>query len=296
MFFTELINETTSKDVEKLTYAEFRPLLARAGGDSPVIACGAFIYPAQPAGLILGEVGKDGRMLVHTIFIKPKFRGLGMATALFREMEQVAAARKCRVITFGYIDDNPYNELFHKLLRKCGWSFPPETVMLLHKMDMENLLEEDAPLFSLMELPAGFTVSGWQELCAQEFAEIKKGEGVWYPEPTSPFLEEERVDPFNSVFLRDEDKRIIGWVITHRLDKETMLYRNIFVKDEYRSMGYAMILMGHAIWRQYDRGIYKLMFCVHVKNRNMNRIVSRLMKPFNHTVKKKLQFSKNLSR
>ena len=102
-----------------------------------------------------------------------------------------------------------------------------------------------------------------------------------------------RSDPLNSVFLRDEEKQIIGWTITHRLDSETMLYRNVFVKEEYRSMGYAMLLMGNAIWRQYDRGIYKLMFCVHVKNKSMTKIISRFMKPLNYTVKNKLRFSKS---
>lgn len=292
MYYTEQINETMIKDFEKLTYTEFRPLLKKAGGESPVIAFGALVYPAQPIGLILGEIVKDGRMHIHTIFIKPKYRRLGAAAALLKEMQQSATAKNCPGISFGFIDDNPYSELFNKLLQKCGWQ-PADTVMLLYKLDMEHLLEKDAPLFSLMELPESFTVSSWQELSKQDFEGIKKGQGIWYPELTSPFLEDERVDPFNSVFLRDENKEIIGWTITHLLDSETMLYRNIFVKDEYRAMGYAMILMGNAIWRQYDRGIYKLMFCVHVKNKHMNRIVSRFMKPFNYTVKKKLQFSKS---
>lgn len=292
MYYIEQINESMIKDIEKLTYTEFRPLLKKAGSDLPIFAFGAFIYPAQPIGLILGEVLKNGTMLVHTIFIKPKYRRLGAATALFKEIEQTAVAKNCSGISIAFIDDNPYNEPFGKLLEKCDWQMPAETVMLLYKLDMEGLLEEDAPLFTLMELPAAFTVSSWQELSEQEYEEIKKGKGIWYPELTSPFLEAERIDPFNSVFLRDENAAIIGWTITHRLDAETILYRNIFVKDEYRSMGYAMILMGNAIWRQYDRGIYKLMFCVHVKNKNMNRIVSRFMRPFNYTVKKKLQFSK----
>lgn len=294
VYYIEQLNETMIKDFEKLTYTEFRPLLYKAGGDSSVIAFGAFSYPAQPIGLILGEVTKDGCMFIYTVFVKPKYRRCGVATALFKEMEQAAVAKNCCGLSLGFIHDNPYSELFNKLLQKCGWERPAQTVMLLYKMNMEDLLAEDAPIFAEMELPAGLTVSNWQELSKQEFEEIKKGKGIWYPELTSPFLEEERVDPFNSVFLRDENREIIGWTITHRLDSETMLYRNIFVKDEYRSMGYAMLLMGNAIWRQYDRGIYKLMFCVHVKNKNMNRIVSRFMKPFKYTVKKKLQFSKIL--
>ncbi len=132
-------------------------------------------------------------------------------------------------------------------------------------------------------------------MLSQRFEELKKGEGVWYPELTSPFLERERVDPYNSVFLRNEEKRIIGWTITHRLDEETMLYRNVFVREELRSMGYAMLLMARAIWRQYDRGIYKLMFCVHVRNKDMNRIVSRFMKPLNYTVKDKIRYSRRLA-
>ncbi|KUO73427.1 MAG: hypothetical protein APF77_09545 [Clostridia bacterium BRH_c25] len=59
-------------------------------------------------------------------------------------------------------------------------------------------------------------------------------------------------------------------------------------------MGYAMLLMGEAIWRQYNRGIYKLMFCVNVKNKSMVKIINRFMKPFKYTVKEKLRLSKSL--
>jgi len=293
VFYTERINEAMIKDFDKLTYREFRPLLNKVGSEASVIAFGALSYPAQPIGLILGEVRKDGYMQIHTIFIKPKYRRLGVATALLKDMEQAAGTNKCHGIYLGFIHDNPFHEIFNKLLRKCSWDLPAETDMLLYTLNMESLVEEDAPLFTLMELPGGFTVSSWQELSKEEFAKIKKGHGIWYPELTSPFLEEKRVDPLNSVFLRDEEKQIIGWTITHRLDSETMLYRNVFVKEEYRSMGYAMLLMGNAIWRQYDRGIYKLMFCVHVKNKSMTKIISRFMKPLNYTVKNKLRFSKS---
>ena len=294
MYYTERINETMIKDFEKLTYLEYRSaLLYKVGDESPVVAFGAFSYPAQPIGLILGELKKDGYMQIHTIFIKPKYRGQGVATALIKDMEQVTLANKCHGIYFGFIHDNSYHEIFTRLLQKCCWDLPAVTDMLLYSLDMENLVEEDAPQFTLMELPVDYTVSSWEELSEQDFAELKKGCGNLYPELTSPFLEEERVDPLNSVFLRDENQKIIGWTITHRLNSETMLYRNVFVIKEFQSMGYAMLLMAHAIWRQYDRGIYKLMFCVHVKNKSMNRIVSRFMKPFNHTVKKKLRYSKS---
>lgn len=292
MYYTEQINDTMFREFEKLTYTEYRPLLAKVGREMNVVAFGALSYPTQSIGLILGEVKKDGYMHIYTIFIKPKYRRLGVATALLKDMEKVAVNNKCHGIIFVFIHDNPFHDIFNKLLRKCGWDLPAQTDMLLYTLDMEGLVEEDAPLFTLMELPAGFTVSSWNELSKQEFAEIKKGQGKWYPELTSPFLEQERVDPINSIFLRDEENKIIGWTITHRLNSETMLYRNVFVKEEFRSMGYAMLLMGNSIWRQYDRGIFKLMFCVHVRNTTMTKIIGRFMKPLNFTVKNRLRFCK----
>lgn len=294
MYYTEQLNETRIKDFEKLTYTEYRPLLYKVGCDSAVVAFGALCYPAQPIGLILGELKKNGHMQIHTIFIKPKYRRFGIATALIKDMELAAVTNKCPDISFGFIHDNPFHEIFIKLLQKCGWDLPAETEMLLYKLDMENLIEADAPQFTLMELPAYFTVSNWNELEKKEFEYIKSGYGIWYPEPTSPFLEVERVDPLNSIFLRDENSQIIGWNITHRLDSETMLYRNVFVKEEFQLMGYAMLIMGETIWRQYERGIYKLMFCVHVRNKTMVKIINRFMKSLNYTVKNKLRVSKYL--
>lgn len=293
MFYTELLDDTTVNAFERLTHTEFRSLLQKSGGGGQALAIGALVYPGQPIGLILGELNNEGCLLIQTVFVKPKYRRLGVATTLLREIEQAAANRKCSLMNCGFIEDHPENEHFTRLLQKCGWQ-PPETNMLLYKMDMAGLKEEDCPLFTVLELPETFKVSAWQDLSESELACLKTGEGVWYSRLTSPFLEQERVDTYNSVFLKNENEEIIGWTIAHRLDSDTILYRNIFAKEEYRSMGYAMLLMGKAIWRQYDRGIYKLMFCVHVKNKGMNRIINRFMKPFNYTVKQKLQFDKYL--
>ena len=294
MFYVEQIEKSTVKQFEKLTYTEYRPYLYKIGASSQVVAFGALSFSSQPAGLILGEVKNDGYIQIHTLFIKQKYRRCGIAKALIKEMEQVGADNQHKGIYFEFTDDNPLYDVFQKLLGKCDWNFPATTEMLLYKLDMEGIDEEDTPLFAVMELPSCFTISSWNELGEQEFDYIKKGYGIWYPERSSPFLEEERVDSLNSVFLRDENSQIIGWAITHRLDSETMLYRNVFVKKEYQLMGYAMLLMGKAIWRQYDKGIYKLMFCVNVGNKSMVKIINRFMKPFNYTVKKKMRLSKAL--
>lgn len=294
MFYIEQIDKSTVKEFEKLTYIEYRPFLYKIGDSSQIAAFGALSFSSQPIGLILGEFRNDGYLQIHTLFVKPEYRRLGIATDLIREMEEAGVKNQYKGICIEFTDDNPLYDIFQKLLKKCDWSFPATTEMLLYKLDMEDINEEDAPLFTLMELPACFTISSWEELGKQEFEYIKKGYGIWYPEHSTPFLEEERVDSHNSVFLRDENNQIIGWAITHQLDSETMLYRNVFVKEEYQLMGYAMLLMGEAIWRQYNRGIYKLMFCVNVKNKSMVKIINRFMKPFNYTVKKKERLSKSL--
>lgn len=295
MYYIKQIDRSTAKEFEGLTYTEYRPFLHKAGDSSQIAAFGAWSFSSQPIGLILGEFRSDGYLQIHTLFIRQQYRRLGIGTDLIKEMEEAGVKRQYKSICIEFTEDNPLFEVFQKLLKKCGWSFPATTEMLLYKLDMSSIAEKDAPLFTSMKLPGCFTISSWEELGEQEFEYIKKGYGVWYPERSTPFLEEERVDSHNSVFLRDENNQIIGWVITHQLDAETMLYRNVFVKEEYQLMGYAMLLMGEAIWRQYNRGIYKLMFCVNVNNKSMVKIINRFMKPFNYTVKKKERLSKPLS-
>lgn len=294
MFYIEQLDRSTVNKFEKLTYTEYRPFLYKIGDSAQIIAFGALSFSTQPIGLILGEFRNDGYLQIHTLFVKQEYRRLGIGTDLIGEMEQAGVKNQYKGICFEFTEDNQLYDIFQKLLKKCDWSFPATTEMLLYKLDMGEIAEEDAPLFTAMKLPSCLTISSWKELGTQEFEYIKKGYGIWYPGQSTPFLEEERVDSHNSVFLRDENKQIIGWAITHRLDSETMLYRNVFVKEEYQLMGYALLLMGEAIWRQYNRGIYKLMFCVNVKNKSMVKIVNRFMKPFNYTVKKKERLSKSL--
>ncbi len=292
MYFIHQVDSATANSYESLTFTDYYPILRRVGSDENVVAVAASNFSRLPVGLALGERSPNGELQIYSIFVKPKFRLMGVATALIEQMEEVARRQECSSISFGYIEDHEFHRAFEKLLEKCHWELPPQTEMLLYKMDLGKFTEDQAPIFTTMEFPAHVTPFLWNEIKNLELKELRQGEGLWYPRSLSPFLEEELIEPVHSLGLKDEKGNIIGWAIARRLDFETMLIRNVFVKEEFRHLGYAMLLLGEAICKQYEQGIYKLMFCVHVKNSSMAKIVRRFMKPFEHEVKEKLGIRK----
>ncbi len=280
---------------EDMTFTECRPTLHRLGRDEAVVAFGAALF-GQPIGLILAERRWNGDMEIMTVFVKSKYRGIGAGTALLGALQQWSEAAGCASVNIGFIHDHPDSSAFARIAEKNGWN-EPVTEMYIYKIDMDEHLahdpDMDPPVFTTYKLHAGLRPFYWRDLTEEEKAYIRSGKNVWYPDFLDPFQQEHIVELSNSLGLRNEDGEIIGWVITHRIEANTVLYKSMYMKPEYRKYGYGPTLMAEAVNIQmYETDIGCIMFSVNVFNLPMKKVIDRFLKSYACYIKEKIRIRK----
>ncbi|MDG0794962.1 GNAT family N-acetyltransferase [Cohnella ginsengisoli] len=127
-------------------------------------------------------------------------------------------------------------------MKACGFDEPWAGI---HIWGGSIELHPELPWVHRLRLPDAFAVGPFSSLTAQEFNEIRQGEGVWYPPDLSPFADEELVDQERSLVLRTGGA-VVGWMIMERFDARTILFKTMFVHARHQRMGRGLALAAEA--------------------------------------------------
>jgi hypothetical protein len=151
--------------------------------------------------------------------------------------------------------------------------------MLLCKSNAERIGK--TPWLDRYTLPDEFTIFPWAELTAQERQTIEQRQQVesWYPPVLTPFQEEDRLEPLNSLGLRYQGQ-VVGWMITHRVAPDTIQYTSLFIQQEFQQLGRTIALIAEAIKRQIAGGVPYGIFMIDVENKTMVKFFRRRLQPY----------------
>jgi GNAT superfamily N-acetyltransferase len=224
------------------------------------------------------SAGDSARVL--SLFVARGHRKKNVGSTILAHLEKALAREGCTHVNLAYRSNWPSVPAIERLLQKRKWT-SPQTSMLLGKTTTRRIAE--APWFDEASLPDGFTVFPWPELTPQEREAIQQEQEAeqWYSPVLTPFQEEERLEPLNSLGLRYQD-RVVGWVITHRTGPDTIQYTSLFVQPEFQGQGRALPLLAKAIRRQVAVGddVPYGIFQVEVVNEPMIKFVDRYLRPY----------------
>jgi uncharacterized protein (TIGR03032 family) len=268
------------KEYEALTFPSMRKQAQARRITEPLVTM-ATAHQGQFVGLALAEVlpaGDTARVL--SLFVAPEHRRRGVGAAMLAHLERALIREGCTRVTLAYRTNWPSVPAIERLLQKRGWS-APQTRMLICKTSTERIAE--ASWLDQASLPDGFTVFPWSELTPQEREEIQRRQEAeeWYPRVLTPFQEEERQEPLNSLGLRHQGQ-VVGWMITHRSAPDTIQYTSLFVQPELQGQGRALPLLVEAIRRQVavagdvPYGIFQ----VEVENEPMTKFLNHYLQPY----------------
>lgn len=97
--------------------------------------------------------------------------------------------------------------------------------------------------------PKGCKEFRWKELREKDRKSViqKEKEGH-FPSYLSPLRDEKLIDPDYSLGLRMEGS-VVGWVITHRIDPDTVRYSTLYIDHSLRYSGAAIHLLANSIRR-----------------------------------------------
>jgi GNAT superfamily N-acetyltransferase len=278
MYSLTTLNVFTAVNYATMTFPSYRPLLQALKPGGSIVAIGA-ATPEQPVGLALAEILPNGYSAkVLSIFVDTHHRCTGIGRELLTHLEQVLLQRGCISANLVYTVGKPTTSALERLLQNCNWN-PPLLRMLVCKAKIKKVME--APWMHRYSLPFSFTTFPWCNLTQDERAAILLKQEVeqWYPEILSPFTEEEKMEPLNSLGLRYQGE-VVGWMIAHRIAPDTIRYTSLFVKREFQQMGRAIPLLAEAIKLHYSSGIPDAIWTVLQDNAPMLGFVRRRLSPY----------------
>jgi uncharacterized protein (TIGR03032 family) len=235
------------------------------------------------AGSVMAEISPDGTAAeIISLFVASQHRRKGLGRSLMEGIELNLTKQGCRRISTSFRSDWSGTPVLEKIIKGNGWPHP-RMVRKLFKTNIEKISK--APWMECGDLPEGLTLFPWHALTGEERQDIVKrqAETPWYPEMLSPFQEEKRLEPMNSLGLRQKD-RVAGWMITHRTLPDTIQYTALFLTPELQQQGVAIHLAVAAIRRQQDAGIPWLIWMLDSSNQPVLKFAEQYLNPYTQSV------------
>lgn len=227
----------------------------------------------EMVGLILVELLPQSAEVI-SFFVAPPFRDRGIGSQLLIHLEKALIKLNCPQIDLKYRVSELTTSALEPILQQQGWQ-SPKTDFLITKATIEALSQ--APWVYKYPLPKQFTVFPWVELTKADKESILKRKA--YPDVLSPFSDDPRLEPLNSLGLRYQGE-VIGWTINHRIDPDTIRYSVMFVEEKFQRMGRGFSLLTEAVKRQISSSIPYATAAVASNNLPMLRCVERYHKPY----------------
>lgn len=268
------LNAENSLEYDALTFPSIKKRWQTLRQRGELLAISASINE-QIVGFVIAEILPETETAeVISFLVLPPYRHQGIGTTLVRHLEEALIANHCQHIQVSYQVTAITQTALEPLLKKLNWQ-PPKTTFFLGKTTTQNIAK--APWLSLNSLPDGVTIFPWVELTAKEQQTIRQRAD--YPAALNPFSSDPRLEPLNSLGLRDQET-VIGWCVTHRVAADTIRYSSLFVQEKYQKFGRAITLLTAAIKLQIASSIPNYTFSVAIENPQMKQFLHRRLQPY----------------
>jgi len=236
--------------------------VAAAALETQLVAAGVAVL--RPRGL---------RAEIISLFALPDYRRQGLGGRILFLLEKNLVRQGCEQMEINYRSDWPGCAAVERILHKQGWE-PPEDTWMLAKTTMER--QARSPYINRYGLGPDYETFPWTKVTDEERQYIKEKQEreQWFQPMMSPFQNENKLEPLNSLGLRYKG-RIVGWMITHRTVPDTIEYTALFVDKEHRREGQASGLTNEAIKLQIASDIPNMIYMVDMRNEAMRKFLNR---------------------
>lgn len=271
IFFRELSAYGDAFFYRNFTFPLYHANLKALGPGSPTVAIGAS-EGDTPLGLGLAT---DNTIL--SIFVKEERRNEGIGTRLLEQLECALAERGCEKAHVSFLSGQPGAPAFARLLEKRMWSAPVAHMLICRSgTNMRH-----APWLRFDTVPPPYTITPWAEVTDEEIREIDRthAEDPWIPAELVPSIQEKDFEPINSLALR-RDGTIVGWLICHRIEPDTIRYTTSFVRKDIQSMGRVVPLYAQAVRLQISAGVFKGVWAVPYHHPRMINFAKKHFGPY----------------
>lgn len=286
----ELLANGRSADFEPLTYPALRHLLAleptvrfpKEGDRRRVqpLAVGAR-EDETPVGLALGclPLGDGDAPELLSFYLHPKRRTPDHAGALLERFETAVRDAGHASVGHVYTAGGPDTEALEALFAERGWT-PPETRMVTLRFTLEEI--QQTPWYKRYRRRSGFDFTPWAEVTEADLEALRASheESGWIAEDLVPWgFDQQRLDAASSVAIR-LDGDVVGWVINHRIDEETLRFTCSFLRRDLSRRARIVPAYSESIARAEAAGYTRGLFTVPKHHAEMVAFVERWCAPW----------------
>jgi GNAT superfamily N-acetyltransferase len=259
-FRIDALLPTEVSSCASMTYPAYRHLLEQA--PTVRLPSEAEQRPIEPVilvargaerqiGMVIAELParpEDGAPELLSVFVAAEHRREGMGTALVAAMEDAIRARGAKSLEAVYMTGKPSIAAMERIFEKRGWEAPAIRTLTV-KFTMPEALA--APWYGRMGIPSGATIFSWCDLSVEEREQLRESDrrAPWIPKGLQPWRHDQiGFDPVSSVGLRYRGE-IVGWVINHRIDPQTVRFTCSFMRKDLSRRARIVPLYSEAVTR-----------------------------------------------
>jgi GNAT superfamily N-acetyltransferase len=227
-------------------------------------------------GAAIADVRSTSKVCkLESVFVGAPHRGRGIAEGLVRALERHARSHGSIRLEALYSGTASSAPTVAHVLAKAGWTVPRGSTLIL-----DGSIRISEARWVKTVASGEYEIFGWSDLTMHEAADLalEPGTSPWYPPALGPFPEQP-VEAACSVGVRHRG-RVVGWMLTHRVDPARLRYSRLFVRREHRARFSGIALVAEAIRRQHAAGIPNCLCAVASENAAMMRVVRRRLQPY----------------
>lgn len=247
--------------------------------DRDMLYVGARDDDGTPVALAFGMGGPDGQYEVISVYVAAFYRSRGIGTALLGALHEGFAGRGYHTGA-QFFTLNADDQSYGRFLMRSGFA-RPIVRQLVCKTTLD--LAEQTPWLVRATVPDGYRVGLWAEASKAARADLKtrKAENPGlFPDTLNPFNFEADSDPRTSVVLYRGDE-IVGWIVTHVLDDETLRWTCSWVLTTIQGLGRIIPLWWEAVQRQRaETDLPRFIWTVPMEEPRMAKFAARRMRPW----------------
>lgn len=256
----------------------FHSLILKSGSDQrirkKIIVLGAYLI-SNPVGLVFGFLDHNKLFTIKTIKITQKAhnRFPFLYSSLITKIEEKAIALGADKIKIQYTPESSNNYITNALVG-FNWTPPVEKNIIIMT---ENVSQ--AVWLDMFHPPEKYDFIPWKNLKKNEkkyiLNEIQRDKSI--PENLKPLENENYYD--SSILLRI-DNSVKGWLLTKKISNTILLYDKLFLHQDIRGLGTAVIMLSESIKIHYKHGFTRGLCTIAVDNIKMIKFFRKMMKDF----------------
>jgi GNAT superfamily N-acetyltransferase len=223
----------------------------------------------QMIGIILADKNPSGISEIFSFNVIPNERNKKVGSQLLSMLENSLKEQGIHQMQTRYRSDWGSLATIEKMLKANDWE-TPVLMRVIAEIDIKQFTNTPWPS---VKLPSDYSMFNWIDLRSEDRSTIdhmiKNNE---IPPEFNPYQNENKIFIPASFGLRNKGI-IIGWNLVYSLTDDTKEYNNLFIKKEFRKMGYAIELIHKSTGEQYKLNIPKATWLINADNKATLKIV-----------------------